>query len=174
MNQNLILATTTLLKQLKNCVTQLDDNEFCQPSATLSNVSIGQHVRHTLEFFLCLIDAVPSKKLDYDNRKHDKIIESDRKVALNILDDIVSFIQRNPENFELQFEVNYGIEENINAAVQSNFYRELAYNIEHAVHHMALIKIGIREICPNVKIEDGFGVATSTIRYQQEQANTAS
>ena len=51
----------------------------------------------------------------------------------------------------------------------SNLDRELVYNIEHAIHHMALIKIGIKEVAPQLQLPEGFGVANSTIRHKKQQ-----
>jgi hypothetical protein len=43
------------------------------------------------------------------------------------------------------------------------------YNVEHAIHHMALIKVGLKEVCPAVKIPADFGVAVSTVKYLNTQ-----
>ena len=168
MNNNLISAAITLLDQLEDSIRQTKEGDFGKPSEILNKSSVGQHVRHTLEFFLCLIDAVPAGQLDYDKRNHDKLIEEDKKLALSVLDSIREFISKNTGNFEIDLTVNYDLERELNTSITSNFYRELAYNIEHAIHHMALIKIGIKEICPYVKIDQSFGVASSTIRYQKQ------
>lgn len=57
--------------------------------------------------------------------------------------------------------------------VETNFLRELTYNIEHAVHHMAIMKIGIREVAPLIVIPKSFGVAVSTLRYREETVVTS-
>ena len=168
MNTNLIIATCNLLNQLGGAIEQTSADDFKKPSPVLNQSSIGQHVRHTLEFFLCLIDSLPTGNLDYDNRKHDKFIEEDKGLALRVLNDIKEFVQKNNEDFPLQLTVNYDLESAMNSTIQSNFYRELAYNIEHAIHHMALIKIGIKDVCPYVNVDSSFGVASSTIRYQKQ------
>ena len=167
MNNNLISAAINLLDQLEDSIRQTRQEDFSKPSEILNNSSVGQHVRHTLEFFLCLIDAVPSRKLDYDKRKHDRFIEEDKNLALSVLASIRDFISKNSENFDIVLTVNYDLEHELNTSITSNFYRELAYNIEHAIHHMALIKIGIKDICPYVSLDPSFGVASSTIRYQK-------
>jgi len=168
MNTNLISGALNLLNQLEDSILQTREEDFRKPSPILNNSSIGQHVRHSLEFFLCLIDSVPSRKLDYDKRKHDKFIEEDKKLALSVLNSIRGFIEKNGENFEIELTVNYDLEKELNTSITSNFFRELAYNIEHAIHHMALIKIGIQDVCPYVKVDSSFGVASSTIRYQKQ------
>ena len=50
--------------------------------------------------------------------------------------------------------------------VSSSFFRELTYLIEHTIHHLAIIKIGLNEVYPAIEIPKNFGVAHSTIRYQ--------
>jgi len=47
----------------------------------------------------------------------------------------------------------------------TNYYREVAYNLEHTIHHMALIKVGIREVS-DMEIPENFGVASSTIKFR--------
>ena len=76
---------------------------------------------------------------------------------------------RDNADFGLTFRANYQIEGEDEVAIQSSFYRELAYNIEHAIHHMALIKIGVRALRETIKLPDYFGVASSTVRYQLKQ-----
>ena len=168
MNNYLIEAALNLLDQLKDSIKQTSDSDFSKPSKVLNGASIGQHVRHTLEFFLCLLDASGNAELDYDNRKHDKFIEQDKKLALSVLDDLSQFVSGQKDNFPINLTVNYDLEKELKSTIASNYFRELAYNIEHAIHHMALIKIGINEVCPYVRIDKSYGVASSTIRYQNK------
>jgi hypothetical protein len=70
---------------------------------------------------------------------------------------------------EVFLEGNYESGTQMPFRVNSCVERELVYNIEHAIHHMALIKIGLRAEFSSVIIPDSFGVASSTLRYDQSR-----
>jgi len=154
-----------LLEQLGAVVSQLQEEEFSRPSVTLSNASVGQHVRHTLEFFVCLREGMAMGTVCYDRRAHNKLIESNKLAALSLIHEIEEFVLSINENQSFWLEVEY--DKAPSFRMETNFHRELNYNMEHAIHHMALMKIGIREIAPHLAIPTDFGVASSTIRYRE-------
>ncbi|SRR5258708_5100403 len=163
----LLAACKSILKQLGDVVRQIDERDFSRPSATLSNSTIGQHLRHTLEFFICLESGFDKGLVNYDKRCHDKLIESDKFTALAALVRIQDFVVAHSDDKVLKLEVAY--ERNCEnwITIESNFRRELVYNIEHAVHHMAIMKIGIREVAPYVSVPADFGIAVSTLRFNE-------
>ncbi len=158
-----------ILDQLDFVIAQLSEDAFGKPLEVLSQASIGQHVRHTLEFFLCLMDAQTNGVINYDNRKHDQLIETDGALARSVIKSIRDFLNKEQSDFALKLEGDYQVDSPDPIRIDSNFYRELAYNIEHAIHHMALIKIGVKHQYPEVELPDHFGVASSTVRYQKSQ-----
>lgn len=166
-------ACITILKQLSDLVSQLSDSEFTQSVPTLNHCSIGQHVRHTLEFFICLEQGCAVGVVNYDKRLHDRLIESDRAIALNAITHIQDFVASEKADAPLQLEVGYRLHQHDHVRISTNYWRELAYNIEHAVHHMAIIKIGVKEIAGHVYLAKEFGVAVSTLRYQQQSFTSA-
>jgi hypothetical protein len=58
---------------------------------------------------------------------------------------------------------------NISLEIPTNFYRELLYNIEHCIHHQALIKVAFNEMKMSHLLNKNFGVAPSTIQYRETQ-----
>jgi hypothetical protein len=96
-----------------------------------------------------------------------RTIEEDKEVALRLITRLKTFIQQYPDNQSLRLEVGYERHSDECVSVETNYYRELAYNIEHAVHHMALVKIGLRDVAPRVTLPAGFGIAVSTLRHQE-------
>jgi uncharacterized damage-inducible protein DinB len=167
---NLTNACGSILHQLTQMVEQLTADDFTRPVPTLGNSSIGQHLRHTLEFFICLEDGFDRGIINYDKRSHDKLIESDKFIALAALSRIKDFVSLQKTNKELKLEVGYDLDKEDFESVSTHYLRELVYNIEHAVHHMAIMKIGIREVAPYVTLPADFGIAASTIRYQEATA----
>jgi uncharacterized damage-inducible protein DinB len=164
----LINASQAILNQLSEAVNQLSEGEFIKPSKTLSCSSVGQHLRHTLEFFICLEHGYKEGLINYDKRSHDKLIETDKEIALDVIQRIHTFITNQTTDKTLTLEVGYDLSSNENVVVSTNYFRELTYNIEHAVHHMAIMKIGINEVANGVNLPADFGVAASTIRYREE------
>lgn len=163
----LIKSSQSILSQLALLVDQIEENDFCKPCPTLGNSSIGQHLRHTLEFFLCLESGCESGVVNYDNRAHDKLIESDKYIAASTLARIQDFVGNRIHDFNLKLEVSYEVNGDETQVMDTNYFRELTYNIEHAVHHMAIMKIGIREVASYVNLPSDFGIAASTIRYNE-------
>lgn len=166
---NLNEACKGILMQLGAVIRELNEEDFYKPISSLNNSTIGQHIRHTLEFFTCLIENFDKGIINYDNRDHDKVIESDPTVALGVINNIINFLEIPVNNKELILEANYNLDNTIITPIKTNLSRELAYNIEHAIHHMAIIKIGIKEIAPYIELPSHFGVAVSTIKYQEQK-----
>lgn len=160
-------AVRSVLDQLTSVITQINEQDFKKPVSTLNQATIGQHIRHTLEFFTCLLNGHITNVVNYDKRDHDKSIEEHKSQALATLNNIANFIEKIENNCKFNLEIDYGVDRDLNCVIETNFNRELAYNIEHAVHHMAIVKIGVQAICPYVTIPSNFGVANSTVKYKK-------
>jgi hypothetical protein len=155
---------SNLLEQLQYVIDELTPVQYTQPVKLLSQSSIGQHTRHILEFFVELNKGYETGMVDYDKRVRNKNIEADKDFAITTIRRIEADIQK-PDK-ELLLQAEYGEGEAHSAQVFSNYYRELVYNLEHTVHHMALIRIGINAVS-DVIIPDEFGVAASTLKYRK-------
>jgi len=158
-------ATFSILDQVEFVIGQMKDDDYTKPVDVFNNSTIGQHFRHTLEFFQILKDGYDTGLISYDKRNHDKRIETDRSLALKIIKKSKDFIATCDMQKNLELEVNYDVGNSNDIIIESNMAREVSYNIEHAIHHMAIIKIGIQVLCPYVELPHGFGVAISTLRY---------
>jgi len=160
------LAANIILKQLSDVVEQISEADFRKPSQTL-NATVGQHLRHIVEFFICLLQGYPDGVVNYDKRIHNQAMENDKYVTLHAIKKIQDFIHATQGNKALKLEAGYLPDSDEFDTISTNYLRELFYNIEHAVHHMAFMKIGIREVADYIILPASFGVAVSTLRYQQ-------
>ena len=153
--------------QLTESLQQLSGQEYVRPSRTLFHASIGQHVRHIIELFLCLEKGYESGVVNYEKRKRDYRIETDKDFAIQLLKEIYNRIEK--PNIDLEMEAEDYDDGPAAVVIPTNYYREIAYNLEHTIHHMALIRVGINEVS-TVMLPQDFGVAYSTIKYRKECA----
>ena len=160
-------ATFEVLNQLAALLEQLDEEEYSLTLPVISNNSIGKHVRHILEFYICLLQGQDGGVIDYDLRKRDVRLETEISYALHNINNINALIIQIAENKKLTLIVGFS-ETDENAAIETTLYREMAYNIEHVIHHFALIKIAVETALAEVKIPENFGVAFSTIKHQHK------
>lgn len=156
-------AIQNVFVQLTASLDLLTDDQYVYAGKTLSNATIGQHVRHIIDMFTCLEEGYIRGVINYENRKRDARIETEKDLAIVLLKKIYETLDR--ENKPLILEAAY--DENSTELIQfdTNYYREVAYNLEHTIHHMALIKVGIREVS-DISIPENFGVASSTIKFR--------
>ncbi|MDI9879375.1 hypothetical protein [Flectobacillus longus] len=155
-----------IIKQLEDVLSCLNVTQYTKPLAVFNGSSLGQHVRHTVEFFQCLIEGLESGIVDYDARKRDMQIENDLAYTLTCLNNISAQIFEISDAQKLMLIATY-YDEIIPEMVISNVQRELVYLIEHSIHHFALVRIGIQENFPGVSLPYSFGVAYSTIKYRE-------
>lgn len=169
---NINSAIKNIFDQLVFVLEHLSTQEYNQPSISLKGFTIGQHMRHTLEFFKCLHDGIASQQVNYDERARDYSIESDAHSAIMLIGDLTLALDGLGKNEPLTLELSYANTESEKITVASNVDRELVYNIEHAIHHMALIAIGLREVKPTMQLPEGFGIASSTMRHIKSKKET--
>jgi hypothetical protein len=150
--------------QLNDSLLQLSNEEYVRPSTRLFNATIGQHVRHIIELFVCLEKGYDTGIVNYEKRKRDVAIETDKEFARQLLLGIYRQINRPDKT--LLLEANYDEHSQENLLIGTNYYREIIYNLEHTVHHMALMRVGINEVS-KIEVPQEFGVAASTIKHKK-------
>ena len=161
------MLTTSIFKtvnELSDLLSQLSNDDYSHPCEALSNSSIGQHTRHIIELFQCLNNQYESGIVNYDNRLRDYDLQSNVFVAQEALKNIINSIEKPNKTVLLQQVID---EEQMN--IESNYNRELLYNLEHCIHHQALIKVAILHM-NHLQVDENFGVARSTIEYRKQCA----
>ncbi|WP_281615427.1 hypothetical protein [Flammeovirga sp. SubArs3] len=171
MNNNVKQSAIELCKQLKNLLTQISEEQFIAPLDLFSGSSIGQHTRHIIEFYQCLIDSVKKgEQICYEDRQRSLTLESDKYNALAKIDEqISSFSQLDNYSEDVVLKVkDYAQNLEMNEwSSPSTISREMHYCNEHTVHHLAIIKVGLMHYFPGLNLNDSFGVAKSTYAYRK-------
>lgn len=162
----LISPAKSILFQLKGLLEQLDDQVYQNTIEVFSGASIGQHTRHIIEFYECLLKNTGVAKMNYDQRERNIKLETSVKETVTLLDCLLNQLDDLKQDKPIILCGTLGDSYN---EVPSSISRELLYVIEHAVHHMAIIKIGILVSGLKVNLPQSFGVAESTIRYREQQ-----
>jgi hypothetical protein len=158
-------AVHQVFLQLSESLNQMDGDQYNYPCTQLSGNTIGQHVRHIIEMFQCLERGYQRGEVDYENRIRDKQIETDKGFATGLLESITEQISK--ENKSISLLTYYDDLRSEPEKISSNYFREIAYNLEHTIHHMALIRVGLREI-GDIAVDDSYGVASSTIKHRKQ------
>lgn len=160
----LIPAIQKTLNELSDLVSKLSDNEFCFPCYELSNATIGEHTRHIIEMFQCLQNHYENGIINYDNRKRDHLIQTNTVLAKECIATILNQMGKPNKYLQLQQIVDEEL-----FLIETNYHRELLYNLEHCIHHQALIKVAIIQNA-TIAVDENFGVARSTIEYRKQCA----
>ena len=158
----LVKSINNSLDELINLLNQLSDESYSKSCAALSNASIGEHTRHILEMFQCLEKSYNPGILNYDNRERNERIQTETEFAKQCILEIKSALKTENKILFLEQMID-----GLTFRIQSNYYRELLYNLEHCIHHQALIKVAVLQ-CENISLNENFGVASSTIEYRNQ------
>jgi len=148
----------------RQLLARLDDQQYRQVED--GQGSIGQHLRHNLNFVNAVISGIETGVIDYARRVRDRRIEDERAFAdaaiVRILDQL-SVIN----DTTIAMEVMVGSEIDPMIVHRSTISRELEFVLSHTIHHYALIK---GRIGSEAGIGTEFGVAPSTLEYWNRAA----
>ncbi|MFN7116147.1 MAG: hypothetical protein ACK4TA_05070 [Saprospiraceae bacterium] len=151
---------------MTHLLNQLNNEMYAQPLDIFKGSSIGQHFRHILDFYLCLIKGIQEGMVDYARRDRNPLVESDVNFTKSVFEEVAQTIEAFSEEQPLQVLGDFSDKEVTRPYLLSSIGRELMYAYDHAVHHLAMIKIGIAVAAPDLVIDQNIGVAPSTIKHR--------
>lgn len=158
------------LDEINKLIVNLDQEQYTKPLHSLSNASIGQHVRHIIEFYLCLSKGLKEGVVSYDKRDRDLRLESDIYFTNYTISKIKSNLLFGRENKTFILEGDFSSSPEFSSKIETTYFRELAYCLEHGIHHQALIKVGLQEMNLLNLIDENFGVTPATIRFRASKS----
>jgi len=159
-----IAANLTVLKQGETLLRRLHDDVYTRCLSPVFGSSIGAHIRHNLDHYACFLAGLPGGRIDYTARPRNTRIETERAVALDEFARVCrAFEAMNGFHGSLQVRSESTPD---SAPAPSSMARELEFLLSHTVHHYAIVAILCR--LQDIAVEDGFGVAPSTLRHRAE------
>jgi uncharacterized damage-inducible protein DinB len=161
-----VTASQNVLLELHDAIAQVQTDIYPESTELLSGSSIGQHVRHILEFFECLIVQSHGNVIQYGLRNRDLRLETDKEFALNQCIELSRQLTDLRTDKLLLMAIDDLGDVSQNHNVDTSVFRELTYCLEHAIHHMAIIRIAVRSLDQSVVLQDSFGVAPSTLKHR--------
>ncbi len=166
------------LKEANAVLNSMTAEQYCRPTES-GRASIGKHVRHIIDHYLCLINAITNgtnnNKIAYDDRIRDQQYESSLPIARQKIYQICIQL-RNLEsatngtlsNRKVKVSCSTSAEQSTSIEVDSTLQRELVFLHSHALHHFALIKMILQN--QGITVDEHFGVAPSTVKHMNIMA----
>ena len=153
-----------ILTEQQNLLRKITAKMYTHNIPSLDGATIGGHTRHIIEFLEILLNSYHTNQINYDERQRNLELEKNPEQAIQAISEILSRINLPNKNLIMHQTVG-----NVSLEIPTNFFRELLYNIEHCIHHQALIKVAFNEIKMSHLLNKNFGIAPSTIQYRETQ-----
>jgi uncharacterized damage-inducible protein DinB len=156
------------LEEVKNLLLQLPLDIYTKVTDNLSGASVGQHFRHIIEFYSCLEKGIKQGAINYDSRERNMLIETDIDFAKTQIENLCTYFQTSQADQALVMKLNCSSSKEDEVEVKTSLHREMAYVLDHTMHHLAIIKMGLLE--EEIEMDENFGVAASTLRHRKQCA----
>jgi uncharacterized damage-inducible protein DinB len=160
MLQKLIAENSFLIAELITHIQRINPEDYKMKHRSISNSSIGEHIRHIINFFEAFLKSFDEDKINYDIRIRNPRIELEKDFAIEKLKEITEQFNSLTldGNNPLLLETSAG-------NIYSNLSRELHYINEHTIHHTAIIRIIFLQFFPQYEVDSSFGFSSSTLVF---------
>lgn len=166
--EDALRSAARTLEDLAGFLSDVPAADYQRPSAIFTGSTLGQHARHCIDHFECLLAGIPSGLVDYDARNREAAIECDRDVAITrcraLAKDALANLRPLPATAPVLVRIASELEGEI-PPQRSSLGRELLFVQSHTVHHFALLCAIARE--HGLAVPADFGVAPSTLRHRR-------
>lgn len=163
-------GTLLITRQMSALLEKLPLYVYTKPVSLFHGSTVGQHFRHILEFYTCLLEGCDAAYIDYSSRQRNDAISENPRIALRVLESVVNKIPQLNVQQVLKVESEFcEAADERRPAYLSSMGRELQYAFDHAVHHLAIIRMGLESHFPEIPVEADLGVAPSTLKHRKEQ-----
>ena len=168
---NLVRENNQHLQQAIDLIGKIGDDLYRNNENPYFKGGVGKHIRHILDFYDCFLNGWHDK-IDYDVRKREEGVETDRQFCIQkinhimaALNELAAVADQSDKSIPVK---NDGSE--IGAQKDpfslSTVERELQFLKFHAVHHFAIIAMILR--VQGFEPPEDFGFAASTLQYLKQ------
>lgn len=165
-----------ILSQKKAIIGHLTDDDYRKKLDVFFGASVGDHIRHSVNHFETLLSAAKHsggglEVHNYDKRCRNTLMESERKIALQIIDEIATSLPRlrMDTSIHIGFVAASEADETFEEyGMQSTVARELSFVAHHSVHHLSTIRLMMNHLNYPCNFDDNIGKAPSTLRFDKE------
>jgi len=166
---HLFNANIQSLKAAENLLLTLTDEQY-RAVIHPYTANLGKHLRHITDHYQLFIDGLAKSCVDYDQRKRVEIEENNRSAMILRLRQISGELEllSSHTDKDQTLLISLAVDEGIEApTVPTSLSRELVFLQSHTVHHYAIIAAILK--LQNFEIDDEFGIAPSTLKYEHQQ-----
>ncbi|MDH4132276.1 MAG: DinB family protein [Gemmatimonadota bacterium] len=159
-----IAANRSCLEQALDLLDRLDDDQYARRRGDWAPV--GAQYRHVVEHYLCLLEGVPDRRIDYDARRRDVTLEVSRQHAIEVTRDLhgrLAVLDGLPEAEPLEVQTRTVTDRAEPEWAGSTLGREIQFLVSHTIHHFALIRLLLAP--DGLQLPAEFGVAPSTLAH---------
>ena len=162
-------GTLQMTRQIIDLLDKIEESDYSKSVTIFSGSSLGDHFRHILDFYNCLIKGQTESFIDYSCRERNASVETQPLVAKRAFEAVNTALEKLDEDQPIQIRSDFSGD--IRPVVNSSIGRELMFAFDHALHHLAIIKMGLMASFPHIKVDENMGVSPSTLKKQNgEQA----
>ena len=160
-------GTVNITRQINQLLKLVHPHAYSMPLKIFDGSTLGQHFRHIFDFYDCLLRGTSAGIVDYASRKRNERMEKDPRYAEQAYKQLEEACKELREDRPLMVCADFSsLLTDGRPMVGSTVGRELMFAYDHAIHHLALVKIGLKEAMPDVEVDEHLGVAPSTSKYR--------
>ena len=160
-------GTVYITRQITRLLEQIDPQAYAMPLNVFNGSTLGQHFRHIFDFYDCLLRGASEGGVDYASRQRNEMMETNPRFAEMAFQEMEQACHGLQESQPVGVLADFSFQlDDQRPVVGSTVGRELMFAYDHAVHHLALIKIGLKEALPEVEVDGQLGIAPSTLKHR--------
>jgi len=158
---NLFSAINSTLNSAKILLSSIDNSIYINKTVGPFYSSVGSHLRHSLDFFNCIIQGIVINEIDLTSRNRDESISNSISAAEEEIDRILNCLNRLDDSDLKKIILVHDDCGTGKIGIHYSLEGILAQGNSHAIHHYATISYLLFNLDVKTEIK-GFGYNPTT------------